>query len=75
MSKLIPANEQGELQGGFTSLMSLTAILGPLLMNGIFSYYTSTNAPVYFPGAAMLVGGILTLVSALLAKITFQKNG
>ncbi|MCZ8020335.1 MAG: TCR/Tet family MFS transporter [Cyclobacteriaceae bacterium] len=74
MSKLIPANEQGELQGGFTSVMSLTAIVGPLLMNGIFSYYTSDNAPLYFPGAAMLVGGILTLGSAFLAWVTLKKS-
>ncbi|MCE2731875.1 MAG: TCR/Tet family MFS transporter [Flammeovirgaceae bacterium] len=74
MSKLIPANEQGELQGGFTSVMSLTAIVGPLLMNGIFSYYTSDNAPLYFPGAAMIVGGILTLGSAFLAWVTLKKS-
>jgi len=74
MSSLIPANEQGELQGGFTSVMSLTAIVGPLLMNGIFSYYTSDNAPLYFPGAAMLVGGILTLGSAFLAWVTLKKS-
>jgi DHA1 family tetracycline resistance protein-like MFS transporter len=74
MSKLIPPNEQGELQGGFTSVMSLTAIVGPLLMNGIFSYYTSDNAPLYFPGAAMLVGGILTLGSAFLAWVTLKKS-
>lgn len=74
MSTLIPANEQGELQGGFTSLMSLTAIIGPLVMNGIFSYYTSDESTVYFPGAAMLVGGFLTLLSAVLAKLTFQQK-
>jgi DHA1 family tetracycline resistance protein-like MFS transporter len=74
MSKLIPPNEQGELQGGFTSVMSLTAIVGPLLMNGIFSYYTSDNAPLYFPGAAMLVGGILTLGSAFLTWVTLKKS-
>src|SRR6185503_9497790 len=32
MSSTIPPNEQGELQGGFTSLMSLAAIVGPILM-------------------------------------------
>ena len=32
MSNSVPANEQGELQGGLTSLMSLTTVVGPPLM-------------------------------------------
>ena len=32
MSNAVPANAQGELQGATTSLMSLTAIVAPLLM-------------------------------------------
>jgi DHA1 family tetracycline resistance protein-like MFS transporter len=34
----VPPNEQGELQGALTSLMSLTTILGPLLMNNLFNF-------------------------------------
>ena len=29
----VPPNQQGELQGALTSLMSLTTIIGPLIMN------------------------------------------
>ena len=68
MSTTIPPNAQGELQGGFASLMSLTSIIGPLLMNGLFSYFTGSNAPVYFPGAALLLGAVLTLISVVLAR-------
>ena len=67
ISNQVPANVQGELQGGLTSLMSATAIVGPLLMTGIFAYFTAPDAPFYFPGAAMLTGAILTLISTLLA--------
>jgi DHA1 family tetracycline resistance protein-like MFS transporter len=67
ISNQVPANEQGELQGGLTSLMSVTSIFGPLLMTSIFSYFTSPGAPVYFPGAAMLTGSVLTIISTLLA--------
>jgi DHA1 family tetracycline resistance protein-like MFS transporter len=73
MSSAIPANEQGELQGGFTSLMSLAAILGPIMMNGVFAWFTGTAAPVYFPGAAMVLGAVLTLISSLLARNTLKK--
>jgi MFS transporter, DHA1 family, tetracycline resistance protein len=74
MSGVVPANEQGELQGGFTSLMSISSIFGPLLMNSLFAYYTGPNAPIYFPGAAMVLGAVLTLISTLLARRTLKRN-
>ena len=67
ISSQVPANEQGELQGALTSLMSATSIIGPLLMTQLFGYFTTTGAPVYFPGAPMLMGAVLTLLSLLLA--------
>lgn len=73
MSTAIPPNEQGELQGGFTSLMSLAAIAGPILMNSVFAWFTGDNAPTYFPGSAMVLGAVLTLISSLLARNTLKK--
>jgi MFS transporter, DHA1 family, tetracycline resistance protein len=63
----VPPNEQGELQGGLTSLVSATSIVGPPLMTQLFAYFTSSAAPVYFPGAPFLMGAVLTLISLLLA--------
>ncbi|MCW5909852.1 MAG: TCR/Tet family MFS transporter [Cyclobacteriaceae bacterium] len=74
MSGIVEPNAQGELQGGFTSLMSLTAIIGPLLMNYVFSYFVSAESPVYFPGAAMMLGAVLTLVSFVLIRVTLKKR-
>ncbi len=67
ISSQVPANEQGELQGALTSLMSVTSIIGPLLMTQLFGYFTGANAPLYFPGAPMLMGAVLSLLSLLLA--------
>ncbi len=72
ISKHVPPNEQGELQGALTSLMSATSIFGPLLMTNLFAYFTSTAAPFHFPGAPMLFGAALTIVSAFLAFRTLQ---
>ncbi len=75
MSNTIPPTEQGELQGGFTSLMSLTSIFGPLVMNSLlFAHFTSPSTDIYFPGAAMLLGGVLTVVSALLARRSLKRT-
>lgn len=67
MSAAVPANEQGELQGALTSLISLTSIFGPLLMTGIFSYFIGPDTPFYFPGSSFFVGGVMTIVSGILA--------
>ncbi|NJN41587.1 MAG: TCR/Tet family MFS transporter [Flammeovirgaceae bacterium] len=72
MSNVVPPNAQGELQGGFTSLMSLSSIIGPTLMNTLFAYFTADQTPYYFPGAAMLLGAILTLISTYLARRTLK---
>ena len=67
ISSQVPANEQGELQGALTSLMSVTSIIGPLLMTQLFSAFTGPAAIIYFPGAPMAMGGVLTLLSLILA--------
>lgn len=66
ISNHVPANEQGELQGGLTSLISLTSIVGPPVMTGLFAYFTSTNAPFLFPGAPFIAGAVLMMLSAII---------
>lgn len=67
MSGHVPRNEQGELQGSLTSLMSLTTIIGPLMMNNLFYFFTSKNAPVHFPGVSFLLGAVFMLLSVFIA--------
>jgi DHA1 family tetracycline resistance protein-like MFS transporter len=74
MTNEVPANEQGELQGGLTSLMSLSSIFGPWFMTYIFYYFTSPKAPMYLPGAPYFVASVLMLISALLAINSFRKG-
>ncbi len=74
MSSQVPPNEQGELQGALTSLMSLTSIIGPVMMTWIFHHYSDKDTGVYFPGAVMMAGAALTIVSAFLARLSLKKN-
>jgi len=63
----VPSNEQGELQGALTSLISVTSIVGPLLMTNSFAYFTGPHQPFYFPGIAFFIGAIFMVTSAVLA--------
>jgi len=73
MSSNVPANEQGELQGGLTSLMSLSSIVGPLVMTTSFYYFTKPGAPFQFPGAPFAIGAVLMLASTVLAVRSFKR--
>ena len=75
MSSEVPANEQGELQGGLTSVMSLTSVVGPLIMNNLFAYFTIASAPFLFPGAPFITGALMMLVALFLAYNTLSKTG
>ncbi len=74
ISGQVPANEQGELQGALTSLVSLTSIVGPPFMTNLFAYFTDSPAHLYFPGAPFLAGALLCLVSVVLARRSLGRS-
>ena len=74
MTSSVPANEQGELQGGLTSLVSISSIFGPLVMTESFYFCTRPNSSFQFPGAPFVIGSVLMLLSALLAVRSFKRN-
>lgn len=73
MTGHVPSNEQGELQGAITSLVSLTSIVGPLLMTSLFSFFTAQGAPFYFPGAPFMMGAVLSLLSVFITVGALRK--
>jgi len=71
----VASNDQGKIQGGITSLMSLTSIFSPLIFaTGLFSYFTSPAAPFELPGAPFLVGSVLMAVSFLILLQLFRRK-
>ena len=74
ISGKVPSNEQGELQGALTSLMSATSIIGPLVMTNLFAYFTSSGTPIHFAGAPFLLGSLLMLGSAFIAYYTLKSR-
>ena len=74
ITKNIPSQEQGALQGALTSLMSGTAIIGPPLMTNLFYYFTHDDAPFLFPGAPFFLSFILFILSIILINRNFRKK-
>ncbi len=74
ISSQVPANEQGEIQGTLSSLMSASAIVGPPMMSMVFYYFTHKEAPFQFAGAPFVLGGILMLVSTIIAYFSYKKK-
>lgn len=70
----VPANEQGELQGALTSLISATSILSPPIMTNLFAHFTSKSTSIYFPGAPYLLGAILMIAAGLVAYYVLSKE-
>jgi DHA1 family tetracycline resistance protein-like MFS transporter len=69
MTESVPSNAQGELQGLITSVQSITSIIGPLLMAGIFNHFTQPGNH-YFPGAAFVTASFLMLIALFIAWLT-----
>ena len=67
MSRAVPANEQGLLQGAVASITNLTSIAGPMVWTGIFGYWVSPAAPFLLPGAAFYVSAAVFLLALILA--------
>ena len=59
--------EQGELQGALTSLISLTAVIGPIAMTTIFAYFTQEGFAYFFPGAPFVLAAAFIVFSFMTA--------
>jgi len=73
MADRVGDDEQGELQGVLSSVAAVGVILSPLLMTGVFRFFTSEAAPIYLPGAPFVVAGCMAaLALVLLARVPRQ---
>jgi len=87
MSRTMPANAQGELQGAIGAISSVSMILGPPLMTQIFAAFSSPGvpfdiggivllpegAPFYFPGAPFAFAAVLEGVALLVLFFAFRR--
>jgi len=71
----VPSNEQGELQGALTSLISVSAIISPVIMTSLFSYFTARTTILYLPGAPFILGAVLMGLGGLVAYRVLHREG
>ncbi len=74
ISQQVPANEQGEIQGTLSSVMSASAIIGPPMMSTVFYFFTHKEAPFQFAGAPFVLGGLLMIISTVIAYFSYRKS-
>ena len=55
-------------------MVSLTSIVGPLVMTNLFAWFTRPKTPVHFSGAPFLLGSVLLMISALVAYSVLKKE-
>ncbi len=74
MSKRLPANMQGELQGSMASISSLTSIVSPPLMTWVFRDF-SDQYGVYFPGAPFIAAALCSISAfVIFAAVTRRSS-
>jgi MFS transporter, DHA1 family, tetracycline resistance protein len=72
MTVPISEDAQGELQGAIASVVSLTSILGPPVMTGVFGAY-SDNVGIFFPGAPYILATGLMVVAVVTLWFTLRR--
>lgn len=66
MTRRVPPNQQGQLQGANQSLQGIASIFGPLVFGETFAWSLRHETTLHSPGLAIyLAGGLLMLAFAL----------
>lgn len=63
MSKAVPEDTQGALQGGISALMSLAMLVGAIFYTQAFGYFLSAAAPIQSPDVCFLIAATLMIVA------------
>jgi len=72
LTKHVPANEQGALQGFLSGLTSLAYVFGPLIAAWSFGKCIADNARWHIPGISFYEASACLLIALALALRSFQ---
>lgn len=68
LSRRATPETQGEVQGIAAMAMGIGSIIGPIVLTWPMAYFTRSDAPVYFPGAAFVIAAGCALLAAVLLQ-------
>jgi len=74
ITKHVPANEQGAVQGVYSGLQSLASIPGPLLGGWSFGWAVEAGQPEWLAGTPFFLGAFITGLAMYLAVRTFRQD-
>jgi DHA1 family tetracycline resistance protein-like MFS transporter len=73
ITKHVPPNEQGAVQGVFGGLQSLSGIPGPFIATHIFGWSVQPGRPAWMAGLAFFATAGFILLAMLLARRAFNR--
>lgn len=74
ISRSVPADEQGAVQGALNSITSISGIVGPLLWTGLFSWAIAPHRHFNVPGLPFFLAAIASVLAAALAWRAFERH-
>ena len=67
VTRAVPPNEQGILQGAITSAATASGVFAAPLSGALFGYFIGPATPVHLPGVAFLVGAVMFVIGLVVA--------
>lgn len=73
MSNEVPADAQGEMQGGLASVQSLAMLLGTVVFSQMFGYFLLPTSPIVSPNIAFFTAGGFIILALVLFLVKATK--
>jgi DHA1 family tetracycline resistance protein-like MFS transporter len=74
ITKHVPPNEQGAVQGVYGGLGSLAGIPAPIIATWSFGWAISPQSPAYVPGIAFFIAAAVIAVALVLTVRAFRQD-
>jgi DHA1 family tetracycline resistance protein-like MFS transporter len=74
MSKVVPADAQGELQGGISALTNIAMLVGTLFFSQLFAWFMRPDAPVVTPVIGFFVAGAVLAVALVMFALAERRR-
>jgi len=67
ITRQVPADAQGRIQGSMSSLVSLAGIFAPAVFAGAFGFFIGPHSPAHLPGVAFLIAALMLAIAGFVA--------